>query len=283
MRKILFILFLLLVLMPISVNAENLDLKANFTVSEYNITTGNFVIFTSDSVNNINQSWDFNGDNIIDGVNLTEIYYFHDKGTYTVTLTVFDDLGNNNSTSKIINVYDYMLDCNFRVSTVNTLVGNNISFIDESKSIFENIFYNWSFGDGTYSNLKNPVHKYNEAGNYSVTLSITNDNDTYSYMTKLNYIHIYGNSEDMYTVNQIRQIKHMEYFQTMPLFLGLLFIILFLLMIFSKDSLLKILFPIYCLILAIDIINGVYEYGYLDLFVIVMFLLISVKFNMDGD
>ena len=40
-------------------------------------------------------------------------------------------------------------------------------------SINANI-YNWSFGDGMYSNVANPIHSYSAAGDYVVTLIATN-------------------------------------------------------------------------------------------------------------
>jgi hypothetical protein len=47
----------------------------------------------------------------------------------------------------------------------------------------------WNFGDGTNSTLRNPVHAYQKAGNYSVTLTVWNDlgSDT---LSKPNYITI---------------------------------------------------------------------------------------------
>ena len=49
--------------------------------------------------------------------------------------------------------------------------------------------WKWSFGDGTYSTQQNPVHKYSEAGIYSVTLTVSNKagSDT---MTKHSYIDV---------------------------------------------------------------------------------------------
>ncbi len=47
--------------------------------------------------------------------------------------------------------------------------------------------WNWSFGDGAQSNATNPVHTYTSAGNYSVSLTVTNSNGTNS-TTRSNYI-----------------------------------------------------------------------------------------------
>jgi chitosanase len=47
-----------------------------------------------------------------------------------------------------------------------------VSFTD--KSTGSPISWKWSFGDGTYSTAKNPVHKYSKAGKYTVSLTVKN-------------------------------------------------------------------------------------------------------------
>jgi len=41
--------------------------------------------------------------------------------------------------------------------------------------------WQWDFGDGNFSNKKNPTHKYRKAGNYSITLTVTDDVEESSY------------------------------------------------------------------------------------------------------
>lgn len=49
----------------------------------------------------------------------------------------------------------------------------------------------WDFGDGTQSSEKNPIHIYNTAGDYSVSLTAFNAAG-FNNITKHNYIHIYS-------------------------------------------------------------------------------------------
>ena len=35
--------------------------------------------------------------------------------------------------------------------------------------------WKWSFGDNTYSTVRNPVHTYNKTGKYTVSLTVWND------------------------------------------------------------------------------------------------------------
>lgn len=45
--------------------------------------------------------------------------------------------------------------------------------------------YFWDFGDGTFSNLSNPIHNYTKAGNYIVSLKITGTNGCESSLTNI--------------------------------------------------------------------------------------------------
>lgn len=56
---------------------------------------------------------------------------------------------------------------------VNPLVcqGENISFL--TKTNVYNLSYSWDFGDGTTSNLAQPKHVYEQAGDYTVVLVVT--------------------------------------------------------------------------------------------------------------
>ncbi len=47
--------------------------------------------------------------------------------------------------------------------------------------------WKWSFGDGTFSTVKNPIHKYSAVGKYTVKLTATNEGGN-STATKTNYI-----------------------------------------------------------------------------------------------
>jgi len=48
--------------------------------------------------------------------------------------------------------------------------------------------WNWSFGDGTFSDIENPSHIYTTTGSYTVILNATNATPASNYLTKTNYI-----------------------------------------------------------------------------------------------
>ncbi|MBK9721625.1 MAG: T9SS type A sorting domain-containing protein [Saprospiraceae bacterium] len=54
-----------------------------------------------------------------------------------------------------------------------SVTGLNIQLTDQSKGIPTK--WNWSFGDGAISSLKNPTHSYTSDGEYEICLTINND------------------------------------------------------------------------------------------------------------
>ncbi|MCB0775492.1 MAG: PKD domain-containing protein, partial [Chitinophagaceae bacterium] len=132
--------------------------------------------------------WNFGNGNTSTLQNPTATYF--NPGTYTVSLTATNAIGSNTSTrTQYITVYE--------PPTVN-FVGDNLSgcfplrvqFTDLSTagSGNTNTSWLWDFGDGTTSTQQNPLITYTSAGNYSVTLRVTNDKGCTKIFTRSNYI-----------------------------------------------------------------------------------------------
>ncbi len=73
---------------------------------------------------------------------------------------------------------------------------SNVTMIVESLPVAFNdtstgspISWNWSFGDGIYSSIQNPVHAYTTVGIYTVALNATNSYGSNT-TTKINYINV---------------------------------------------------------------------------------------------
>jgi len=58
------------------------------------------------------------------------------------------------------------------------IVNESIQFTGLAKGGYQPYEFCWNFGDNNISYHQNPTHVYNNAGNYTVTLTVTDDNDT---------------------------------------------------------------------------------------------------------
>ena len=81
----------------------------------------------------------------------------------------------------------------------------NINFQNLSTSN-TNINYQWNFGDGISSSLKNPIHNYAQAGNYIVTLIATSPGACNVSDTITKQVYILANSSD--TITSIVKCKN---------------------------------------------------------------------------
>ena len=101
-------------------------------------------------------------------------------GTYYVKVKARDENGAESSWSSSLAVSIVVNSpptASFTYTPTNPSTEDTIYFHDESSDSDGNIVsWHWDFGDGSTSNQQNPSHQYSEAGTYSVTLTVT-DND----------------------------------------------------------------------------------------------------------
>ena len=110
-------------------------------------------------------------------------YTYRQAGNYPVTLTVEDDQGATDTETKYVNVVAIEPKPPVALFTYVPLEpkpGDLISF-DASASYDpdggEIILYQWDFGDGTAAEGKQTTHKFDQAGSYLVTLTVTDDDE----------------------------------------------------------------------------------------------------------
>jgi PKD repeat protein len=161
---------------------------ADFTYEPDEIMTDDLVYFNSTSYDPdgiiVNWTWDFGDGVMAYGEYVTHIY--SDNGNYNVNLTVRD---NDSATAFIVK---------------NIFVGNQppiaeFTFTPEYPFADEIIYFTdnstdpdgiivtwwWDFGDGYYSHLQNPKHVYYLYGNFTVKLSVTDDEGSIDTMEKI--------------------------------------------------------------------------------------------------
>ncbi|MFV8414992.1 right-handed parallel beta-helix repeat-containing protein, partial [Methanosarcina mazei] len=163
-----------------------------------NVTSGTAplnVLFTDTSTGSpTTWKWNFG-----DGTSSTQkspTHAYSTAGTYTVTLTVTNSAGSNTATKT-----NYVTVTTGTTGTKPVLqywgsprsgiAPLTVTFKDNSSG--SPTAWNWSFGDGAYSNEKYPKHTYTAPGSYTISLTASNAAGSNT-LTKSNYIVVTGTS-----------------------------------------------------------------------------------------
>ena len=130
----------------------------------------------------VRRLWDF-GDGAVSS-EPDPVHTYADDGTYSVTLVVTDDDGNESvSAARILSVENTEPVAAFSFAAGLIVVGESVSFVDESIDPSPNgsiVHVGWDFGDGSYR-AGGPsadgvyAHTYEAAGTFTVTLYVIDD------------------------------------------------------------------------------------------------------------
>lgn len=93
-------------------------------------------------------------------------------GNHTVSVRVIDEKGETAIEEVNIEVYLYNPVADFEMSATSICEGEYITFSDVSGNEPEE--WHWDFGEGYYSDVRNPKHLYKNAGTYVVKLIVSN-------------------------------------------------------------------------------------------------------------
>jgi len=139
------------------------------------------IITPQDEETTVTYSWDWETDGTYDEVSetATAAHIFEEAGTYDVTLkvTAFEDIEDTDTLT--VTVEEPNEDPTADAGGLYTATaGQEITFdgSDSSDTDGEIVEYGWDFGDGSTGTGVSPVHIYAEAGDYTATLTVT-DND----------------------------------------------------------------------------------------------------------
>jgi PKD repeat protein len=102
-------------------------------------------------------------------------------GLYTVSLTVSEEDGDNDTETKFpyIIVDDSMPNASFTYSPSNLLESDQATFDASSSTGYdEPLSYSWDFGDDAFGEGVSPAHAYAQDGNYLVTLTVTDADES---------------------------------------------------------------------------------------------------------
>ncbi|WP_048057938.1 PIP-CTERM sorting domain-containing protein [Methanothermococcus okinawensis] len=109
-------------------------------------------------------------------------------GNYTANLTIWDGMGGKNSTIVEFKVINNPPVADFTYSPTYPKVNKQVIFNALSSYDKESgINYSWDFGDGFNANTTNPIitHTYNNPGNYTVTLTVHDELNASSSISKI--------------------------------------------------------------------------------------------------
>ena len=103
-----------------------------------------------------------------------DIVIFNTPGTYTVTLIASNANGNSAPVTQIITVNPVPV-ADFNQDKTTGCYPTTINFTNASTPLASIVSYTWDYGDGSQDyNIQNPSHVYRSAGNFGVTLYVTN-------------------------------------------------------------------------------------------------------------
>jgi gliding motility-associated-like protein len=144
------------------------------------------VQFNNLSENAVVSTWSFGDGNQSTAEN--PIYTYYQPGIYTVTLTVVGPDGSSDVMTQEQIIYVYAnATASFAVTPTNVSVpGEPVYCLNLSANASS---YIWEFGDGETSTEENPLHYYQEEGDYDVTLIAVNVNGCSDTLTLENLIH----------------------------------------------------------------------------------------------
>jgi len=124
--------------------------------------------------------WDFGDGTKLNTTDPITNHTFTAAGEYNITLTIIDSEDLTDTISRIINVRDYPTAV-FTYSPTYPTAGLPAIFNASSSTAGQDFItsYEWNFGDGNMTTLVTSeiIHVYQNAGNYTVTLTITDSEE----------------------------------------------------------------------------------------------------------
>lgn len=142
-----------------------------------NVTTGCVpytVTYTDLSTNDpTSWKWTFPGGTPSTSTVKNPSVMYNTAGSYAVTLIATNGVG-----SDTITINGYMNAITKPTASFNVAMNGNVASCTNTSSYGGS--YLWNFGDGMTSTEQNPTHTYAQQGNYTITLTVTNDCGTNS-------------------------------------------------------------------------------------------------------
>ncbi|MCF2141155.1 MAG: right-handed parallel beta-helix repeat-containing protein [Candidatus Lokiarchaeota archaeon] len=150
--------------------------------------------------------WEFDDGSTSSELNCSHIYV--SPGSYLVNFSVRDNENDIGCALQVINVeFDLIPMADFSVSQTSFEVDKEITFTFTGTMGNLPMKYFWDFGDGNSSTLRDPVHIYKEPGNYTIVLTVIDENGDNSTCSKILPVYPKTNSSDVSFDNLITNLS----------------------------------------------------------------------------
>ena len=162
--------------------------------------TVNFKVSTSAKVSYL---YDFNDGNTVETADSSYTYSYTLPGSFIPKVILKDSSGCIAVLQGTDSINLFSSQINFGVNDTLFCNVTNAVFTDSTLSGSAVKNYNWSFGDGSFSTLKNPTHSYLSTGKYSVGLIIETAYGCRDTLVKDNFIQLATNPQITISGNNI--------------------------------------------------------------------------------
>ncbi|MFH1320014.1 MAG: PKD domain-containing protein [Bacteroidota bacterium] len=150
------------------------------------------VTFTNSSWEADSWSWNFGDGSPVDTTTWIPVHTYTSPGRHIVTLTVSNVSTGCTDSKSLLYIDIPQPTASFTASPTVGCVPLEVTFNNASFTYIP-VYYPitswwWDFGDGTFSNQKNPIHTYSDTASFTVTLVVTDNSGCKDTLVKPNYI-----------------------------------------------------------------------------------------------
>ncbi|MEM0360500.1 MAG: PKD domain-containing protein [Candidatus Diapherotrites archaeon] len=154
---------------------DSCTLPCNITINAVGTTDDKF------ASNQLSYRWDYDGDGVVDATFNSDVlpgaYTYANPGSFTIKLSVVNPDGVESFAEKNIQVINNppIVDFDMIPSPPTGFIPLTIKFVNKTVDPDGHAIssYFWSFGDGQTSSQESPTHQYSIEGEYTVTLTAT--------------------------------------------------------------------------------------------------------------